>query len=418
MPPKSRVSHAGRYRHSSLLLSVFLAAPVFAQEPKTDLTGLSIEDLTKVQVESVYGASKFLQKASDAPASVTVVTAEQIQKYGFRTLADLLKTVRGFYVINDRNYSYVGVRGLSLPSDYNARILFLLDGHRVNDNIFDGAYVGTEFPVDIDLIDRVEIIRGPNSSVYGTGAFAALINVISKRGRDLKSAEVSTEAGSWNSYKGRVTYGDRFDSDWETLLSGSYYNSEGHKQLFYPEFNTPATNNGIAVDADRDESYSIYADIIRGDFNMHVVQASRTKHIPTASFGTVFNDSRTRTTDARGYVDVQYHHTFGSWEALGRASYDWYDYHGIYVYDYAGTGLPPFTQNYDAADGTWADFQATLQRHSSIGTRSPLALSFARTCNSSKRITTFSPTISTSTVTVLPASPLSIFKTNTPSAKI
>jgi outer membrane receptor protein involved in Fe transport len=362
MPPKSRVSHVGRYRHSSLLLSVFLAAPVFAQEPKTDLTGLSIEDLTKVQVESVYGASKFLQKASDAPASVTVVTAEQIQKYGFRTLADLLKTVRGFYVINDRNYSYVGVRGLSLPGDYNARILFLLNGHRVNDNIFDGAYVGTEFPVDVDLIDRVEIIRGPNSSIYGTGALAAVINVITKRGRDLGVGEVSTEAASWNSYKGRVTYGDRFDNGWETLLSGSYYNSEGHKQIFFPGFNSPATNNGIAVDADRDEAYNVYADITHGDFDVHVVQASRTKHIPTASFETVFNDSRTRTTDARGYVDFQYHHAFGSWEALGRASYDWYDYHGIYIYDYARAGIPPFTQNYDAANGSWADFQGDASR--------------------------------------------------------
>ena len=367
MPTKYLIPETGwvqsvRLLSTTLLLSICLSRSVVAQEPSTDLGGLSIEDLTKVQVESVYGASKFLQKASDAPSSVTVITGDQIQKYGYRTLAGLLKTVRGFYVINDRNYSYVGLRGLSLPGDYNARILFLLDGHRVNDNIFDGAYVGTAFPVDVDLIDRVEIIRGPNSSVYGTGAFAAVINVITKRGRDLNGGEGSTEAGSSNSYKGRITYGDRYDNSLETLLSASYYNSEGHKQLFYPEFNTPATNNGIAVDADRDVSYNVFADIIKGDFDIHVVQASRTKHIPTASFGTVFNDPRTRTTDAHGYVDLQYHHTFGSWETLGRASYDWYDYRGIYVYDYSGTGTPPFTQNYDAANGNWVDFQGDASR--------------------------------------------------------
>ena len=115
-----------------------------------------------VKVETVYGASKFLEKIADAPASVTVVTAEEIERYGYRTLADVLRSVRGFYVIYDRNYTYVGVRGFSQPGDYNARILFLVDGHRDNDNIFDGAYVGTEFPVDIDLIDHVEIIRGPD----------------------------------------------------------------------------------------------------------------------------------------------------------------------------------------------------------------------------------------------------------------
>jgi outer membrane receptor protein involved in Fe transport len=346
------------------VLAVFLiAASAAAQEPtQTDLGGMSIEDLTKLKVESVYGASKFLQKAEDMPTSVTVVTAEQIQKYGYRTLAEVLLSVRGFYVIYDRNYTYVGVRGFSRPGDYNARILFLLDGHRVNDNIFDGAYVGTEFPVDLDLVDRIEIIRGPNSSVFGTGAFAAVINVITKRGRDLGASEVSAQAGSWNSYKGRVTYGNRYDNGLETLISGSFYNSQGHKRLFFPEFDSPATNNGIAENADGDQSYEVFADIVYRDFNIHVVQASRTKHIPTASFGTVFDDPRTRTTDARGYVDLQYHHVFGSWETLGRVSYDWYGYHGIYIYDYAGNGIPPYTQNYDAANGTWWDFQGDASR--------------------------------------------------------
>ena len=61
----------------------------------------------------------------------------------------------------------------------------------------------------------------------------------------------------------------------------------------------------------------------------------------TASFGTVFNDSRTQTTDARGYVDVQYSRNVGKWDLIGRASYDWYNYHGVYIYDYANAGVPP-----------------------------------------------------------------------------
>jgi outer membrane receptor protein involved in Fe transport len=343
--------------------AMFFVGSAAAQESKqADLAGLSIEDLAKVKVESVYGASKFLQKASDVPSSVTVVTAEQIQKYGYRTLADLLKSVRGFYVINDRNYSYVGVRGFSRPGDVNARILFLVDGHRINENIFDGAYVGTEFPVDIDLIERVEVTRGPSSSVYGAGAYVAVVNVITKRGRDLDSTEISTEAGSWDSYRGRVGYGKRFDNGLETLLSGTFYDSEGHDRLFYPEFNSPATNNGIAQNADGDQAYNAFADIIYKDFNVHVVDASRSKHIPTASFGTVFNDPRTETTDARAYVDIQYHHTFGSWETLGRASFDRYNYEGIYIIDLAGTGIPPYTVNHDRAYGTWLDFEGDASR--------------------------------------------------------
>ena len=347
-----------------LLLGVMLCAgSALAQESsQAELGTLSMEDLAKMKVESAYGASKFLQKATDAAVSMTVVTAEEIQKHGYRTLADVLRSVRGFYVINDRNYSYVGVRGFSRPSDYNARILFLLDGHRVNDNIFDGAYVGTGFPISIDLIERIEILRGPNSSAYGTGAFVAVVNVITRRGRDLNATQLTTQAGSWNTYKGELSQGGRFDNGLETLFSGSFSDSQGHKRLFFPEFDSPATNNGVAENADGDQSYSMFSDIIYRDFNVHVVHASRTKHVPTASFGTVFNDSRTRTTDTRGYVDIQYHHTYGSWQTLGRVSYDWYDYHGTYIYDYAGSGISPYTENYDAANGTWWDFQADASR--------------------------------------------------------
>ncbi len=348
----------------ALSLCLFLWAGLTAAQDSgpTELGSLSMEDLAKIKVDSVYGASKFLQKAKDAATSLMVITGEEIQRHGFRTLADVLRSVRGFYVINDRNYSYVGVRGLSKPGDYNARILFLLDGHRVNDNIFDGAYVGIGFPVDIDLIERIEITRGPNSSVYGTGAFFAVINVITKRGRDLNAAEVSTEAGSLHSYKGRISYGTRVDSGLETIFSASFFHSDGQSNLFYPEFDNPANSHGVAKHADAGHSYSVFGDVIYRDFNFHVVHSSVTKHIPTASFATVFNDSRTRTTDSRSYIDAQYHRALTSWEVLGRVSYDWYDYHGIYVYDYAGNGVPPYTENYDAANGAWVDFQGDLSR--------------------------------------------------------
>ncbi|HEV2489105.1 MAG TPA: TonB-dependent receptor [Candidatus Acidoferrales bacterium] len=332
--------------------------PARGQQPQPpDLSGMSLEELANLKVETVYGASKFLQKAADVPSSVTVVTAEGIHKYGYRTLADILRSVPGFYVIYDRNYTYVGVRGLSRPGDYNARILFLLDGHRLNDNIFDGVLVGTEFPVDMGLIERIEIVRGPSSSVYGAGAFIAVINVVTKRGRDLNSLELSSAAGSWSSYKERVSYGKRFDSGLETLFSGTLYNSEGHGSLFFPEFNSPATNNGFAMNADGDQAYSTFADIIYKDFDIHFVQASRTKQIPTASFGTVFNDPSTQTTDALAYVDAQYRHVFGSWETLARVSYDWYGYNGTYIYDYTNKGVPPYTVNKDVANGDWVDMQ-------------------------------------------------------------
>ncbi len=115
----------------------------------------------------VYSASKEMQSISDALSSVTVVTADQIQKHGYRTLAEILQSVSGFYITNDRDYRFVGVRGFGRLGDSNNRILVLIDGHRINDNVFGEPYLGTEFLVDVDLIERVEIIRGPSSSLYG-----------------------------------------------------------------------------------------------------------------------------------------------------------------------------------------------------------------------------------------------------------
>ena len=131
---------------------------------------------------TVYTASKHSQNVSDAPSSVTVITAKEIQEYGYRTLADVLEAVRGFYITSDRYQSYVGVRGFGRLGDWNSRILLLVDGHRINDNVLGQAFIGSEFPVDIDLIQRIEIVRGPSSSLYGAEAFFAVINVITRQG--------------------------------------------------------------------------------------------------------------------------------------------------------------------------------------------------------------------------------------------
>ena len=66
---------------------------------------------------------------------------------------------------NDRNYSYLGARGFGRPGDYNTRVLLLVNGHKTNDNVFDQAYIGAELGIDVAMFERVEIIRGPASSL-------------------------------------------------------------------------------------------------------------------------------------------------------------------------------------------------------------------------------------------------------------
>src|SRR5581483_8327432 len=96
-----------RFMTSVLLFFTFSEAAVCQH---TDLAEKSLEELMQITVST---ASKREQAASEAPASVTVITAEEIRKYGYRTLADILRNVRSFYVTYDRNYSYVGFRGFA-----------------------------------------------------------------------------------------------------------------------------------------------------------------------------------------------------------------------------------------------------------------------------------------------------------------
>jgi outer membrane receptor for ferrienterochelin and colicins len=141
----------------------------------------------KMEIPVVEAASKYTQKTTEAPATVTIIGADEVKKNGYRTLSDILAAAPGFYTTYDRNYSYLGVRGFNLGDFYtrNSRVLVMVDGHRINNSLTDGAAIGTDFIFDPDLIDRVEIIRGPGSSLYGNNAFLGVINVITRRGRDM-----------------------------------------------------------------------------------------------------------------------------------------------------------------------------------------------------------------------------------------
>lgn len=134
--------------------------------------------------------------------------------------------MRGFYVTYDRTYNCTGLRGVNRPGDFGGRALINIDGHRLNDPIYDSAFTDTDFLLDLDLVDRVEIIRGPGSSLYGNNAFFTVINVITRRGREVNGAEASASAGSYDTFTGRLSYGQKFRTNGvELLVSGSYLDS-------------------------------------------------------------------------------------------------------------------------------------------------------------------------------------------------
>jgi hypothetical protein len=168
-----------------------------------DLTELDLAQLMELEIDQVVGASLHVQRTFDAPAAVAVVSGDEIRAHGYRTLLEVLRGVTGLCTSCDRNYGHLGVRGFFVPGDYNARVLLLVDGHRVNDALYGGCGLNFDAPVDPDLAERIEVIRGPGSAIYGSNALFAVINVIHKRGADARGFE----GASHDTYLTRATLG-------------------------------------------------------------------------------------------------------------------------------------------------------------------------------------------------------------------
>ncbi len=254
----------------------------------------------------------------------------------------------------------MGVRGFNRPGDYNDRVLVMVNGHRINDDVTGGALIGSEFLLDVDAIDRVEVVRGPGSALYGDNAFFAVVNVITKTGADLKGAEASFSAGSFGAYRGRFSLGQTFTNGVDLFLTGTVLERDGHDSLFYREY-VSATGNGVARHADGEESYSLFSRLSWNGLSFEGGWVDRTKHIPTGSFSTVFNDPRNRTVDGSYYGRLTFEHEFEEgFRLTASVSYDRYYYDGTYIY---AAAAPPGTFTLlDTIRGRWLTEDAQVTK--------------------------------------------------------
>jgi len=337
---------------AALLAATIVPAARGQADAETDYTEFDLGEL--VDMDVVYGASRYEQKLSDAPAAVTVITSEEIRGYGYRTLGEVLASVRGFCVTYDRSYEYIGVRGFGRPGDYNTRVLILHDGHAANDLIYGQASASSELAVDLDLVERIEIIRGPGSALYGAGAFFAVINIVTIDGSDLDGAEAMAETGSYGSAGGRAAWGRRLGTDGDLLLSTGGFNAPGG-DLYWPEYDDPATNDGLFVDGDGEAAAHVSGRLRRGGLVAAAGYTQRRKHVPTGEWDMLYNDNAAALRDSRFLVDLAFERSLA--EALqfrAHLAYDHYRYTGKYPYDYADEGEPLWRViNEDLAEGRW-----------------------------------------------------------------
>jgi len=216
-------------RISTFLVFVFLtsASVVKAQQDSvsnvTQLANLSLEELMNIKVVT---ASGYLQTMSEAPSTITVITARQIAERGYEQLEDALRDVPGIDMIHINGYAPTLIYFRGMYGAENLRALLMIDGIAENNILGSNDFAGPAY--SLHNVDRIEIIWGPVSALYGANAFGGVINIITKKGADINGLHAEQGFGSFNTSFGKVSLGIR-KSNFEFAAAGTVYSTDGPK---------------------------------------------------------------------------------------------------------------------------------------------------------------------------------------------
>jgi outer membrane receptor for ferrienterochelin and colicin len=309
-------------------------------------------DLVLTQAEEVNAASRVTETVEEAPSSVSIVRSEELRQMGYPTIAEALRGVRGVFVSDDRSYPTVGFRGFGRLGDYGNRVLVLVDGQPTNDNWLGSSYVGYDARTDLEDIERIEVVRGPGSILYGTNAFSGVVNLVT-RGVEGKTSNGEVGVGTSDYGVGRA----RARYNWKLGPNASLWTSiagakAAGRDFYFKEFvDTPQAGNSKNLDG-------FEAGTINGRFTYKALTAmwflhTRDKSIPTAEFDTQFGDPRFKQRDTRGVVEVRFEPALSEQvQLLSRAHVNYYGFRGDYPRAPGSGGLER-----DRFEGSWAGLE-------------------------------------------------------------
>jgi iron complex outermembrane receptor protein len=330
-------------------LTLLLSSPVRAED-----AAAPTDDLAEVLAQPVFGssrlaaASKYEQDAAEAPSIVYVRTGGEIRAQGYRTLAEVLESLPGVHLRQDRSYTYVGVRGIERPGDYSSRLLLLIDGVRANEAIYDSATAGREFPLDLGLIDRVEFIPGPGSALYGSNAVLGVVNIVTRSASQLPGAAATLELASAARRKLTATWGGDLGPA-RVLFGVAAERSGGYGSLYFPAYDSAATNDGLAVGRDGERNHKLFAKARWGEWSLTAAWSERLKADPTGAYGVMFN-TRSDSLDRYALADLAYAQRWGvAHEVFARLGIAGYGYRGYGIYDTTQVPVPAETRS----DARW-----------------------------------------------------------------
>ncbi|MDR0965576.1 MAG: PEGA domain-containing protein [Myxococcales bacterium] len=290
--------------------------------------------------EITTAATKSETTTSEAPASVTVISSDEIQAFGYSTLPEALRAVRGLYFSNDRMYESIGMRGISPPGGYNSRILILYNGHALNDAYTGQAYIGRDFSIDLADVERIEVIRGPVSAIYGSSAVFGAINIVTRSNLGDRNAEVTGSAGTSQTVSGRAT-GAYTSKNFDIIVSGGAYRSLNESNMSFDEARQLRPLQELPADTkltnlenqDGERAYHADARVRLGDFTLQGYVNSRKKDLGTGNYTTAINRPGAFVNDLRGFIEGRFDKKMKQGDFSARFYFDVMNYNATYFYD-------------------------------------------------------------------------------------
>jgi len=200
---------------------------------------LAVSSADLVSEEELFGdipvshtATRLSQSVHDSPVSITIIDKEMIEAYDPQELVDVLRLVPGFQVVHPKGFrtstSYLG-----LGDEYAARMQVQIDGRSVYSPIL-GHVEWTEIPVEVEDIDRIEVIRGPNAASYGANSFTAVINIITYHASDTPGTYIKATTGDRNTKRLLARHAGH-SGKFDYRISASYRSDSGFDTIEFPD---------------------------------------------------------------------------------------------------------------------------------------------------------------------------------------
>ena len=249
--------------------------------------------------ETVVGAAKREQSLGTVASAVTVITADQMRRYGYRTVADAIRGTAGVFIVDDRAVERIGVRGIQLLGDANTRILVLIDGTPLNEPWAQSVDASTALPISLDDVARIEVIRGPVSSLYGTNAFFGIINIVTLEADKGARAYGRTSVDTFGTFGGNAAF-NTGTLNRQVRGSVAFAQRGGEHSLEYPEL------PGQRTSADGAQAYfgAVAVNFDRLFFQLRAY--NRERELPGAPYDSAFGDDRNTNRDRQGLAELGY----------------------------------------------------------------------------------------------------------------